>query len=81
MARRGLENTGKPKTVLRTSRVFTLAADHDDRVWVLVIRGLGLGLYRCIRQNQKYLTTADGLVDNRVWDLQVDVSRSPVGLD
>jgi signal transduction histidine kinase len=57
---------------LRISRVFTLALAPDGCVWLghqHRTRGLG-----CVRPDGtvRYYTTQDGLVDDRIWELQFD---------
>jgi len=55
---------------LRTNRVFTMTAGRDDTIWFGHQRS-GLG-YIDATDTPKYLNVFDGLVDDRVWDLQVD---------
>lgn len=53
-------------------KIFTLAVDSSDRLWFgHANSGTGLG-YFDRDDTAHYVTTADGLVNNYVWDLSVD---------
>lgn len=57
---------------LHSPRVFTIAIDRRNTVWFADFSdGNGLG-YIGSDDSVHYYTSADGLVDDRVWDLKVD---------
>ncbi|MBI3578849.1 MAG: hypothetical protein HY089_05485 [Ignavibacteriales bacterium] len=58
------------KKRLFTNRTFTMAVDRNNRVW-FSDQHSGLGY---IDQNDRvfYLTAADGLINDEIWDIQAD---------
>jgi diguanylate cyclase (GGDEF)-like protein/PAS domain S-box-containing protein len=57
---------------LRSNRIFALAVGADDRIWFTdTWNGLG---YIDESDRPRYMTMDDGLVNNEVWDLRMDLS-------
>ena len=59
-----------PESSLELDRIFVLAADSSGTLWFAdQKRGLG---YIDTDDTPRYFTTEDGLINNQVWDLDVD---------
>jgi PAS domain S-box-containing protein len=58
---------------LRLNRVFALTVDHENHVWFgdHSITGAGLGTIDS-HDSVRYFTTADGLVNDNIWDIRLD---------
>lgn len=60
---------------IRSKRVFTLAIDSTQRLWFGDASTVGTGIGFIDQQDSvHYLTVADGLIDDYIWDLNVDPS-------
>jgi PAS domain S-box-containing protein len=58
---------------IRSKRVFTLAIDSTQRLWFGDASTVGTGIgYIDEQDSAHYLTVADGLIDDYIWDLNVD---------
>ena len=72
-SRNGTWTHWKFGTGLRTKRVFTLAIDSAQRPWFGDASTLGVGVGYVDRNDSvHYLTVADGLIDDYIWDMNVD---------